>query len=126
MLAEEGYSRGKVMLLFPANVMGNTGELSARLEPNFTDTLFGDLRFKPEFIRHSQETLHGIKREHLEKLNKKKSSKKSAKSKKKPVTKDFVFVGIHCRRTDHLAYERDQVRENEVAIGYVDHQPSVS
>ena len=39
MLSEEGFSRNKVMLLFPANVMGNTGELSTRLEPNFTKFL---------------------------------------------------------------------------------------
>ena len=123
MLAEERFSRSKVMLLFPANVMGNTGELSARLEPNFTQTLFGDLKFKPEFIRHSQETLHRIKKEHLEKLHKRKSAKKRAKSKKnkskeKPLDNDFVFVGIHCRRTDHLAFERDQVRRY-VAAEYV-------
>ena len=122
LLSEEGFSRNKVMLLFPANVMGNTGELSTRLEPNFTKILFGDLKFRPKFIRHSQETLHRIKKEHMEKLNKKKSDKRSAKPKKKikkkPAEKDFVFVGIHCRRTDHLAFERDQVRKY-VAAEYV-------
>ena len=118
MLSEEKFSRDKFMLLFPANVMGNTGELSTRLEPNFSTKMFSDLKFKLKFILHSQETLQRIKEEHLEKLNKRKSGKKSAKpkknkTKKKLVEKDFVFVGIHCRRTDHLAFERDQVSEVE-------------
>ena len=110
MLSEEKFSRDKFMLLFPANVMGNTGELSSQLEPNFSKMLFDDLKFKPKFIHHSQETLLRIKQEHLEKLNKRKSGKKKNKAKKKLVEKDFVFVGIHCRRTDHLVFERDQVR----------------
>ena len=105
------YNYDKVILLFPANVMGNTGELSSKLEPNFTKIMVSDLRFRPKFVDHAQDILRGVKAEHLEKLERKKRGKKKAKR------KDFVFVGIHCRRTDHLSYERDQVRGGKLTRG---------
>ena len=59
------------------------------------------LTLKPRFIEAAKKTLDGIITKHLERHN---SGTKKKKIKKKKIT----FIGIHSRRTDHLAFEREK------------------
>ena len=118
-LAEPEYSHGRHLLLYPAAINGDIGALSGRLQPNFSKIFFGDLVFRKKFSDHAQSVLEGVREEHLLKLKtlrEKKSKKKSKKSKRKSKTKaaqddadEIVFVGIHCRRTDHISYEQNEM-----------------
>ena len=52
------------------------------------------------------ETVEKVIKEHLEKVNNRKKSKKKKKKTKKK--EDFIYVGIHARRGDHLHYELEK------------------
>jgi hypothetical protein len=45
-LADPEYSHNKILLVYPANVVGDTGKITEHLEPNFSKIFFGDLRDK--------------------------------------------------------------------------------
>ena len=59
------------------------------------------LTLEPRFIEAAKMTLDGMIAKHLERHN---SGTKKKKIKKKKIT----FIGIHSRRTDHLAFEREK------------------
>ena len=61
-------------------------------------------------------TVENVIKQHTEKLNnRKKKPKKKKKSKKK--ASDFIYVGIHARRGDHLWYEIEKGIQS-VTAGY--------
>jgi hypothetical protein len=57
------------------------------------EALFEKLSFKDELVNEAQDKLHKIRR----KVMKKKSAKTT--------NKEIIYVGIHARRTDHIAFE---------------------
>jgi len=67
-----------------------------------TDSFFDQLQLKESLLDKAQETLQRIKAEHL---HRHKGQKVKASEVKKG-REDFVYVGIHARRTDHLEYEQ--------------------
>ncbi len=66
--------------------------------PGLVPRLERAFRFHPNHLEAASKTLAKISDLH-------KSRKKKKKSKKK---QDPVFVGIHCRRTDHDHFEREK------------------
>ena len=72
--------------------------------PGIAERLDQSLKLKPKYQEMAQKTLRGVIVQHLEKVNlsKKKKSKKKKKIKK---ASDFIYVGIHARRGDHIHYE---------------------
>ncbi len=74
--------------------------------PGVLDKFLEDMQFREEFASAAQDTLGRIRQEHAEMTRKKKKKKKKKKKGKKKGKSDLVFVGIHCRRTDHIAYEK--------------------
>ncbi len=96
-LDEPRWSRsGRHLHLFPGGVVGNITALYRK--EGVLQEFLSDMRFREELEVVAQSALRKIKEQHL---NKKRNSKKTKKNKSK-----MVFVGIHCRRTDHIAYER--------------------
>ena len=71
--------------------------------PGLIEALEQSFRVKKEFLKSAEETLSKIVTKHLEKQKEEKSKKKKKKSKK---SKNLTFIGIHSRRTDHLAFEK--------------------
>ena len=69
--------------------------------PNFEDIFFSRLQFHDKFIFEADLVLNDVKAKHL---SKQKQTGKTGKSK----VKDFIFVGIHARGTDHIKYELDK------------------
>ena len=76
--------------------------------PGIAERLDQSLQLKPKYQDMAQKTLRHVINQHLEKVNgsKKKKQNKKKKPKKKPKTaSDFIYVGIHARRGDHINYE---------------------
>jgi len=80
--------------------------------PGIAERLDQSLQLKPKYQDMAQKTLRHVIHQHLEKVNgsikkkKKQNKKKKPKKSKKPKTaSDFIYVGIHARRGDHIHYE---------------------
>ena len=77
------FTNNHALLLYPGFVAD--GELCNH--PDLAQKLKNQLEIKDKFVHFAQEKLHSVK--------------KSFKNQKK----EFVFVGIHSRRTDHLKFQ---------------------
>ena len=83
----------------PANYTIENDEMAQAKE--FQGAYFQRLKIKDAFVESAQKILHHIRKTHTKKHN---VTKKSTVSKKKIL--DYIYVGIHSRRTDHLEYEK--------------------
>ena len=83
------FTKNHAFMLYPGKV---ANELQGELydHPDLARELKKQLEMKDEFVNFAQEKLHSVK--------------KFYKNQKK----EFVFVGIHSRRTDHLQYQQKQ------------------
>ncbi len=78
---------------------------------------------KEEYEEKAEAVLQKVKGEHMKRLGEKKSKKKKKKGKKKKKDNSddgLVFVGIHCRRTDYLAYQERYKRALLTPAYYLD------
>jgi hypothetical protein len=64
--------------------------------PNFEDIFFSKLQFHDKFVEAADSVLRRVRAQHM------------AKQSKTGKVKDFIFVGIHARGTDHIKYELDK------------------
>ena len=97
-------------MLYPGNTikMFNTNEANYTFENDerakykqFNEAYFHRLQIKDKFVHNAQKTLRLIIKKHQKVHAETKKPKKS-----KNVNLDYVFVGIHSRRTDHLEYQK--------------------
>ncbi len=94
-LAKPEWNRNRYLHLYPG---GNVGDASVLYRAEgVEDDFLEDLQFHDKFVDHAQKVLNSVRAEYLKRLGKEKKKKKK---------KEFLYVGIHCRRTDHLDYER--------------------
>ena len=94
-------------MLYPGNSIKSSNVKSsnytfgnAELEhtKKFQDAFFKRLQIKDKFVEGAQKILHFIRKKHQGKHKEPRQSKRNAP--------DYVYVGIHSRRTDHLEYEK--------------------
>ncbi|TRY72359.1 hypothetical protein TCAL_01004 [Tigriopus californicus] len=91
------WNRNRFLHIYPngADVKETVSSIN---HPRFYEEYRKDMQLRPRFLDYGQRILTQVEMEHMGKL--KKVSKKSKTSKK-----EMMFVGIHCRRTDHINYE---------------------
>lgn len=92
-LAKPEINRNRHLHVYPGNTKGNTAKFY--LKEGIEEAFLEDMTFRDKFVIHAQDQLHKVK---LEYLKKKSSAKKKAR--------ELVFVGVHCRRTDHIEFEQ--------------------
>ena len=74
------------------------------------------MQLKDDFVRKAKKILHVITKTHQKKhkvANQVENLPKAEKS-------NFVYVGIHCRRTDHIEYEKKHQMRSLDAMYYLD------
>ena len=98
-LAKDEFVNGKALILYPKNARFFANESRFISEaPNLEHFLENLFELRPNFKSAAEKTLQFIIGKH----------EKRHKSEKKKKKKRWTFVGIHSRRTDHLAFERER------------------
>ena len=93
---------GNVINIFNTDTANYTFENDERTKyKQFNEAYFHRLQLKDRFVDSAQKLLRFIIKKHEKVHGEAKNPKKSKK-----VNLDYVFVGIHSRRTDHLEYEK--------------------
>ena len=111
MLESPEWNRNRALMLYPGNSINmfnvinidnytiDNDEMAQSKE--FQDAFFQRMQIKDVFRESAQKILRYITRAHHKRHN---TTKKSRASKTKQL--NYVYVGIHCRRTDHAKYEK--------------------
>ncbi len=69
--------------------------------PGIEDRLDAAFRFQPSLLEAASETMRKVAEERRERRKKGNKKKGKKKKKKKKSNDEIVFVGVHCRLTDH-------------------------
>ena len=80
---------------------------------NFTEKFFERMQLKEDFVRKAQKILHVITKTH----QKKHKVANQVENLPKAENSNYVYVGIHCRRTDHIEYEKKHQMMSLDAMG---------
>ena len=104
------WNKNRALLLYPGNVIKifNTDVANYTFQNDertkytqFNEAFFHRLQLKDRFVHNAQKILRFIIKKH-EKLHAEPKKTKKLKN----VNLEYVFVGIHSRRTDHLEYQK--------------------
>ena len=68
---------------------------------DFSDAFFQRLQLKDKFVKKAKKILSLINKSHQ-----KKHKITEIENNSKSVQSNYIYVGIHCRRTDHLEYQK--------------------
>ena len=93
-------NKNHAFLLYPGSKKDQTDSGILMENPHLPSLLESQLQFKDEFVSHAQAKLSQIK------------------TKFKNPKKEFVFVGIHSRRTDHLDFQVNRLGLKPVKSSY--------
>ena len=72
--------------------------------PGLKEKLRHAFTLRPEFLEPAKKMAASVINDHEKKLAK----RRKKKSKKKAKKKNWILVGIHSRRTDHISYEKEK------------------
>ena len=103
---EDDWKFGRGLLLNPGKQKMKDNEITDSI-PNFDEMFFSKLQFHNKFVQAANSALTEIKNLHLSKQKQTNKTSKTGKT-TKTKDKDFIFVGIHARGTDHIKYELDR------------------
>jgi len=103
LLLEDDWKFGRALLLHPGKQKIQDHEVTGSI-PDFGEIFFSKLQFHDKFVRVANSVLSEIKNIHLSRQKQSSKTGKTVKTKEK----DFIFVGIHARGTDHIKYEIDR------------------